>query len=75
MADDWQAVGRDGKAFLLRKGDQGRVHDLESSPARLTEPQWLQIWFKWGEFEDCTQEEYERALQEYSLQEESRPGG
>ena len=62
-AGGWEVVGRDGDRFLLRNGDQGKVHDLEVEGGNETLPQWLQVWFKWGNWEDTTTEEYVAAIE------------
>ena len=61
----WQAVAREGERFLLAVPGAdphrlARVHDTETG--QLTDPQPLQVWFKWAEWEDCTQQDYEAAL-------------
>lgn len=65
------AVGREGNAFLLaesadiakgEKNGDAQVHDLDS--ATYTDIKPLQVWFKWANYEDCTDAEYRTALKD-----------
>lgn len=63
---DYQARARDGDRFLLVAPgtDPMRpacVHDVAADS--ISEKKPLQVWFKWAEWDDCTQAEYETAVQ------------
>lgn len=58
-------VGREGNRFLL--ADPGhdpmrltRVHDLDIG--QITDAKPLQVWFKWANWEDATDGDYQEAL-------------
>ena len=68
----FKAIGRDGDRFLLvnaRKYRGGKntdapakVHDLESSQESMSDAKPLQVWFKFGVYEPCTEAEYQAAV-------------
>jgi len=67
-----RAVAKEGNRFLLAKKadiDRGekngpaRVHDLDTGEYTDTQP--LQVWFKWANWEDTTEAEYQAALSQF----------
>jgi hypothetical protein len=48
--------------FLFKDGAQGQIHDIDSVPPSWSDVQPLQIFFKWAEWEDCTDDDYQAAL-------------
>jgi len=61
-------VGKEGNSFLLAESDDiargeknglAQVHDLDTGEYTDTQP--LQVWFKWANWEDATEEEYQAA--------------
>jgi len=73
------AIARDGNAFLLvERADRdaknwsgwAQCDDLDASTQRsLSACEWLQVWFKFGEWEDCGDRAYRQALKRRSERE------
>lgn len=61
LGSDWTVAGREGNRFLLRKSNDGKVHDLDTD--RVTEIRPLQVWFKWANWEPATDADYLAALE------------
>jgi hypothetical protein len=64
---DGVVVGREGNRFLLADvGNEpmrpARVHDLDTG--QVTDANPLQVWFKWANWEDATDADYQAALAE-----------
>ena len=57
LPNDWQPVGRDGELLLYASPDktQGMLVDLATGKPR-GDPQSLQVFFKWGNFEAIDEE-------------------
>lgn len=59
-------VSRDGNRFLLAESNDkdamAQLHDVDSDRWFNARP--LQVWFKFGIYQDTTQEEYDQALAE-----------
>lgn len=69
-------VGREGNSFLLakksdiaagNKSGMAQVHHLGDNPPWLTETKPLQVWFKWANWDDTTQQEYDAELKKRGL--------
>lgn len=62
------AVGREGNVFLLaekqdiargEKNGAAQTHDLDTGQYSDIQP--LQVWFKWGNWEGCSDADYQKA--------------
>jgi hypothetical protein len=70
---DPMAIACDGDVYLLVEREDliaknwngwAQTHDLTDRIGPLSACQWLQIWFKWGVYEDCADQDYRDALKE-----------
>jgi len=62
LSGTWLPVARAGNRFLLRNGEQARVHDLDSG--EMSEPQPFEVWFTFAEWEPASRLEHRLAQEQ-----------
>lgn len=63
LSNGAQARARAGNMFLLVKGDRAQIHNIDGQKVRYSEVAPLQVFFKWAEWESCTDDDYRAVVQ------------